>query len=252
MEKKSILFLAILLNTIVVKSQDIIIKTNGDEIKTKVILIDLGIIQYKKFENLDGPLYNISKSDVFMIKYENGTKDVFGPNSIFNFGRSRNKNAAVEFKKRGYISTLETNLGPLSIGSRSGFSMAVYNVHGYQFNDHFSLGAGFGLHYLDEMYIPLTIDARVFLLKGKIRPTINFNVGYDFKTRNSDGKGAFFTNPTIGVKRYISEKVALLFSAGYLLHINKVSYNTYQGWTLVPVTRYDVYQIMTLNVGFSF
>lgn len=234
------------------KCQDIIFKTNGDEIKAKIVLVDLKIIQFKKFENLDGPLYNISKSDVFMIKYENGTKDVFGPNSVFNFGGPRNNTGVTEYKKRGYISTLETNFGPLSFGPRLGFSMEVYNVHGYQFNDHFSLGVGFGFHYLDDLYIPLTIDARVFLLKGKIRPTINLNIGYDFIIRNSDNKGALFTNPTIGVKRYISENVALIFSLGYLLHINKVTYSTYQNWTLVPVTRYDIYQNMTLNVGFSF
>lgn len=60
------------------KSQDIIIKTNGDEIKAKVVLIDIDKIQYKKFENIDGPAYTILKAEVFMIKYENGTKDVFG------------------------------------------------------------------------------------------------------------------------------------------------------------------------------
>ena len=34
-------------------------------------------IKYKKFDNPNGPLYTILKSEVFLIKYENGTKDVF-------------------------------------------------------------------------------------------------------------------------------------------------------------------------------
>lgn len=58
-------------------SQDNIIKKNGDEIKAKILEIGISEIKYKKFENQAGPSYTILKSDVFMIKYENGTKDVF-------------------------------------------------------------------------------------------------------------------------------------------------------------------------------
>jgi len=34
-------------------------------------------IEYKKWDNPSGPTYFIRKSDVFMIKYQNGSKDVF-------------------------------------------------------------------------------------------------------------------------------------------------------------------------------
>ena len=58
-------------------SQDIILKTNGDEISSKVIEVGIDIVKFKKYENLNGPIYTLSKQDIFMIKYENGTKDVF-------------------------------------------------------------------------------------------------------------------------------------------------------------------------------
>ncbi len=61
-------------------AQDIITKISGDEIKAKVTDIELETVKYKMFDNLNGPSYTILKSDVFMIKYENGTKDVFGSN----------------------------------------------------------------------------------------------------------------------------------------------------------------------------
>lgn len=57
-------------------SQDLIIKKNGDEIKSKVLEVNLGIIKYKKYDNLNGPTFEVKKSDVFIIKYENGTKDI--------------------------------------------------------------------------------------------------------------------------------------------------------------------------------
>ena len=61
-----------------VSDYDLIVKENGDELKNvKVLEITLTEIKYKRASNMDGPLYSIAKSDVFMIKYANGEKDVF-------------------------------------------------------------------------------------------------------------------------------------------------------------------------------
>ena len=57
-------------------SQDNIVLKTGEEISAKVLEIGIGEIKYKKASNIEGPTYTISKSDVFMIKYENGTKEV--------------------------------------------------------------------------------------------------------------------------------------------------------------------------------
>ncbi|MBF8963766.1 hypothetical protein I0P70_10940 [Pontibacter sp. FD36] len=56
------------------QAQDILIKRNGDELEVKVLEIDLEAVKYKRFDNLEGPIISIAKADVFMIKYENGTK----------------------------------------------------------------------------------------------------------------------------------------------------------------------------------
>jgi len=58
-------------------AQDLIILRTGDEIQAIVNEVDLNVIKYKKFENQTGPTYIVDKSTVFMIKYKNGTKDVF-------------------------------------------------------------------------------------------------------------------------------------------------------------------------------
>lgn len=57
--------------------QDVIVKINGDEIKAKVSEITDTSIKYHRYENLTGPVYSIAKAEVFLIRYENGTKDVF-------------------------------------------------------------------------------------------------------------------------------------------------------------------------------
>lgn len=55
---------------------DEILLNNGDEIKVKVLEISPIEIKYKKCDNLEGPQIIIKKSDVFLIKYSNGTKEI--------------------------------------------------------------------------------------------------------------------------------------------------------------------------------
>jgi hypothetical protein len=70
-----ILFLIGMLNH--ASGQDIITLKNGEEIKSKVIDNGSNVIRYVKFESQSGPIFALEKTDIFMIKYENGTKDVF-------------------------------------------------------------------------------------------------------------------------------------------------------------------------------
>ncbi|MBN1415193.1 MAG: hypothetical protein JW973_08850 [Bacteroidales bacterium] len=65
-----------------VSGQDIIVKKNGEEISARVEQVSDKEITYRKFENLSGPLYILSKSEIFMIKYENGSKDVFADQPV--------------------------------------------------------------------------------------------------------------------------------------------------------------------------
>ena len=58
-------------------SQDEITKQDGSVIKVKVTDILDGVIKYKKFENLDGPTYNLETTKIKQVKYANGSIDTF-------------------------------------------------------------------------------------------------------------------------------------------------------------------------------
>ena len=59
-------------------TQDIIIFKDGEEIKAKVVEIGTDEIKYKKWPpSEDSPVYVERKNNIFMIKYADGTKDVF-------------------------------------------------------------------------------------------------------------------------------------------------------------------------------
>lgn len=82
-------------------SQDIILLKNGEEIKAIVNEIDIHVIKYKKFENPNGPVYNLKKTDVVMITYENGLKDEFSKQVITEKTNVLNENPLIA--KKGIV-----------------------------------------------------------------------------------------------------------------------------------------------------
>lgn len=54
---------------------DILVLKTGDEYIVKVIEINDNEIKYKRCDNINGPIYSISKSKIYMIKYANGVSE---------------------------------------------------------------------------------------------------------------------------------------------------------------------------------
>jgi TM2 domain-containing membrane protein YozV len=73
---------------------DIIILKTGREILAKVLEIGNAEVKYKMCDNVDGPTISINKSDVFMIKYPNGTSTII--NNTDNQGSSGSYNVGTE------------------------------------------------------------------------------------------------------------------------------------------------------------
>jgi uncharacterized protein (TIGR02145 family) len=69
--------LAFLLLSRTTFSQDIIVFRSGDEKEANIKKVGVEIIEYFRFDNKNGPLYEVLKNDVFMIKYYNGSVDYF-------------------------------------------------------------------------------------------------------------------------------------------------------------------------------
>lgn len=82
------------------KGQDQIITKKGQEISSKVLEISLTTIRYKKFENLNGPIYNLDINDVLVIKYQNGTKQIIN--------ESQNNLPITKSSKKDFVSKEES------------------------------------------------------------------------------------------------------------------------------------------------
>jgi uncharacterized protein YcfL len=58
-------------------SQDIITKKTAEDIEANVLEVTTSEVKYKRFDNPNGPTFALLKSEILMIRYENGSKDVF-------------------------------------------------------------------------------------------------------------------------------------------------------------------------------
>jgi hypothetical protein len=58
-------------------AQDIITRKDGTDIEARILEVTTTEVKYKKFSNLDGPIFYIPKSDILIVRYENGENEVF-------------------------------------------------------------------------------------------------------------------------------------------------------------------------------
>lgn len=78
-----------------VYAQDIVVTMDAKSIKAKVLEINDQEIKYKDFENPDGPIYVMKKSEINMIVYQNGKVETFNniPNENQNYNQNSNNPA---------------------------------------------------------------------------------------------------------------------------------------------------------------
>jgi hypothetical protein len=134
--KKSFLLAMLIFYAVFTKAQDVIIKNDSTKIQSKVIELTGTTIKYKKWENQDGPLYNIALNEVNMIVYANGQKEIIKP-SISNLpvplGNTTDlKTQKVKYKPSRITVGLQS---PLSIATSEEYRIVknIFNI-GYDIN----------------------------------------------------------------------------------------------------------------------
>lgn len=138
MKNKLSLIIAMFTIALSTTAQDLITKKNGEDIKAKVIEIGLNEVKFKRFDNLDGPLIIIAKSEVLIIRYENGGKEIFEESNLsivklempkdMNWNRQAEIDAQKYYRgyRRHYVGTF---IPCIIIGPLFGLIPAVGNFH---------------------------------------------------------------------------------------------------------------------------
>jgi TM2 domain-containing membrane protein YozV len=73
---------------------DVIILKNGTEIQAKVIEIGEFKVKYKNCDNLTGPTFYKNKSEIFMVKYPNGTSTIIENKEEPSASQASNNNSS--------------------------------------------------------------------------------------------------------------------------------------------------------------
>jgi hypothetical protein len=72
----------------------VIYRTDGSREEARITLVGEKEIHYKKHINLDGPEYSLSKSEILLIEYENGSYEAMGEKSAPENGKNLNTDFA--------------------------------------------------------------------------------------------------------------------------------------------------------------
>ncbi len=112
--------------------QDVIVLKTADEIKSKVTEVTDITVKYRKWENLNGPIYNINKKEILFIRYENGTKEVFNASSNNLSNEAPKKERVVEIETIEEVEKPAKKIGNKKM-VRCSWDIASLNVLGYEF-----------------------------------------------------------------------------------------------------------------------
>ena len=97
--KNLYLFILLACSSKFIKAQDTLTIRSGENVIVKIIEVGSSEVKYKKIDNLNGPVFAILKSELYLIRYENGSKDDFS-----NIGKAANTQ---ELYTQGYNDALK-------------------------------------------------------------------------------------------------------------------------------------------------
>lgn len=172
--------------------QDRIVFKNAEELDVNITNISTETITYKRWDNLQGPTYTKSKSDIMFVVYQNGKKEVF--NEVNN-----DKTTNVKFQGYGNLGVLILPVGgTVSAGPTLDLSV------GAAITDYFYAGFETGLHTLIgggyfEGYIPLALNMKGYFTKTKARPYLNCSLGGFLGIADLGGFNGFYCQAGAGV-----------------------------------------------------
>lgn len=212
--KRVILLCCSILSIASIKAQDIIIMHDASQVEARVEVVGPEQIQYRKYDNLEGPLYTVGRSDVFIIRYENGTREVITPlegttgtaseqtakntaaadDSKYAHITAASKRVAEDLHKKKFYFTAQVNFG-YSVCYEDDYSYSADGLStGFDLLGEFfpskksSSGAVVGLGYNYKRYSLSVIDPHINL------DAFDINLGYSYRSDISKFFGRLMLN----------------------------------------------------------
>lgn len=273
------ILIPILLLTLKTSAQDIMRLKNDKTIECVVTNVSDTIVEYKKYSNLDGPIYWIERSKVIGINYEHGEFVIL--NETSNSDSVIDNNIDTILPKASRFEKAIEIFG----GVRPIYPIITYGIEvvsGYRFNKYLSLEIGIGIRYYhvswnykfihdyfnidnhhdayqlmnkksyDEMIIiPVHARAKINFPTNTIdSPFFLCDVGYEFSTDKNKDNNGFFFEPALGIDFRLKNAIKLYIAMG-------LNYYYYMFYIDDNISQYiyskkDYINTVTLKIGVGF
>jgi hypothetical protein len=227
--KQVFFILALLSGTVFsAKAQDTIVRTNGNKIPAQVMEIGLDNVKYQLYNDNSKQSRFLKKSDIFKIKYANGTETII--TNIKDTQPSQTYKPSVNPEKRNKKGYAGISVGGAMMLTEYADLDKIgmqFNVNcGYLFTKHIGITASFlytSYKFTDDK------DSGAGLRGGLVGPLISFG--------NSSQKLEYDIRPTVGV---ISGKVK---KDGESVDVGKMTFGAGLGGTI----RWNVSSLISLT-----
>lgn len=126
----------------------------------------------------------------------------------------------IDLKQKGFMNINEIGASVLLLPADPVALFAFHTINGYLFNPHLFIGIGAGVEANDiTAVIPLYLESRAYLSKGKVSPYLGLGGGYGLMYINQGRNvGGLLGHILVGSKFSVSKKAAFNFSFGYRLY----------------------------------
>lgn len=235
-----LLYIMVILFSFNVYSQDKIYLKNGEKIEAKIIKVTEEKIEYKKFNNLNGPVFEISVDKTQLVIYENGESQILSDEKQRNENDSFNK-----FNKRNRINL---DLIAIGINGPTSISYEILNKTG-------SLGfeIPINVHFNSDGISGITsgLNMKFYVSKkGKgfyFGPSIGLGV-FNWTYKYYGGNGYYYNGNKTDFSVYLGPKIGGQFQISNLVGFN-LSAN---GGLISNFGSFDFGASLNLGINFTF
>lgn len=235
--RKLLLVLTFALITISLTAQDKIYFNDSSTVEAKILTVSKDNITYKKFDNIEGPTYEMDLTEINMIIYQNGTHQMFNNEVKKN---TPNVTRNTDFRKN------RINADLLAIGENGPTSISYERL-----NKSGALGieVPFSVYFNADGIVGYTggVNLKFYLThkRGKglyIGPSVGIGV-FDWYSDDY-----YYSRAESEFSTYVGGKMGYQFQVSKLFGINLAA----NGGTISNFEDYDFGYSLNLGINFSF
>ena len=208
MKKSVVVIVLSVLFVATASAQDRIVKNDASEIEAKVITVSPDKVTYKKWSNPDGPTYEMMRSDIFFIRYQNGEKEILNDFSRETKPESKSDRKKISFQAYSYLGAdFNSAMGGPTLDVSAGVRITDYFYAGLETGFHTMMAdlyvsTSYALYpysvFMVGGYIPIGLNMKGYLpVTEKFMPYLNCTLGGAMGCIDFSGR-AFYCNVGTG------------------------------------------------------